>query len=250
MVEQARLEELGSGQGPVTEGWFVVNAADGPWVRNDAFGARCGFESSERVLADRPDVAPVRFEEAGFNVAVLEPGKPSGMYHSESVQEDFLVLSGECVLVIEEEERTLRAWDFVHCPAGTRHILIGAGDGPCVVFMVGARGAGQVDLLSALRLRARAWRRRRDRDECATGGVRAVPEVAARTAGRVGRAALGLGRERDHAADPVLLLHQLEAAVHLVEREPVRDQRRDVDLAVEPAVDELRHPVAALDAAE
>jgi uncharacterized cupin superfamily protein len=143
VVEQARLEELGSGQGPVTEGWFVVNAADGPWVRNDAFGARCGFESSERVLADRPDVRPVRFEEAGFNLAVLEPGKPSGMYHSESVQEDFLVLSGECVLVIEEEERTLRAWDFVHCPAGTRHILIGAGEGPCVVFMAGARNAGK-----------------------------------------------------------------------------------------------------------
>jgi uncharacterized cupin superfamily protein len=65
------------------------------------------------------------------------------MYHSESIQEDFLVLSGECVLLIEEEERRLRAWDFVHCPAGTRHIFIGAGDGPCVIFMAGARRPGK-----------------------------------------------------------------------------------------------------------
>lgn len=143
MVDEARLEEVGSGLAPVTEGWFVVNVAEGPWVRNDSFGARCGFESSERVLAERPDVKPVWFREAGFNLAVLEPGKPSGMYHAESVQEDFLVLAGECLLVIEEEERQLRAWDFVHCPAGTRHIFVGAGDGPCVIFMTGARRADE-----------------------------------------------------------------------------------------------------------
>jgi len=53
----------------------------------------------------------------GFTLAVVEPGKPSGMYHAESTQENFLVLSGTCLLMIEEQERALRAWDFLRCPA-------------------------------------------------------------------------------------------------------------------------------------
>jgi uncharacterized cupin superfamily protein len=65
------------------------------------------------------------------------------MYHSESVQEDFLVLAGECLLVVEDEERRLRAWDFVHCPPGISHIFVGAGDGPCAILMVGARRPGK-----------------------------------------------------------------------------------------------------------
>ena len=78
-------------------------------------------------------------QQVGYTVAVLEPGQPNGMYHREDDQEDFLVLSGECLLIVEGEERRLRAWDFVHCPAGTEHIFVGAGDGPCVIFMAGAR---------------------------------------------------------------------------------------------------------------
>jgi uncharacterized cupin superfamily protein len=143
MVEQARLEKVGSGLAPVSDGWFVVNAAETAWVRNDAFGSRGVFESSPRVLADRPDLDPHMFSDVGYTLAVLEPGKPSGLYHAESRQEDFLVLSGECLLVIEEEERQLRAWDFVHCPAGTKHIFVGTGDAPCVLFMIGARGEGK-----------------------------------------------------------------------------------------------------------
>jgi uncharacterized cupin superfamily protein len=143
MVEQAPLEAVGSGLAPVGDGWFVVNAAETAWVRNDAFGGRGTFESSPRVLAERPDLEPHMFSEVGYTLAVLEPGKPSGLYHAESRQEDFLVLSGECLLVIEGEERTLRAWDFVHCPAGTQHVFVGAGDGPCVIFMTGARGEGK-----------------------------------------------------------------------------------------------------------
>jgi uncharacterized cupin superfamily protein len=139
MVEQARLAEVGSGLAPVSDGWFVVNAAESAWVRNDLFGGRATFESSPRVLAERPDLEPQMFPQLGFTLAVLEPGKPSGLYHAESLQEDFVVLEGECLLIIEGEERTLRAWDFVHCPAGTEHIFIGAGDGPCIVFMTGAR---------------------------------------------------------------------------------------------------------------
>ena len=139
MIDEARLEDAGSGLAPTSPGWFVVNAADAAWVRNDAFGGRCVFESSERVLAERPDLEPQWFTEIGFTLAVLEPGKPSGMYHAESGQEDFLVLMGTCLLLIEEEERPLRAWDFVHCPPGTRHTFVGTGDGPCVIFMTGAR---------------------------------------------------------------------------------------------------------------
>jgi uncharacterized cupin superfamily protein len=67
------------------------------------------------------------------------PGQANALYHSEGVQEGFLVLSGECTLVVEEEERPLRQWDYFHCPAGTRHVIVGAGEGPCVVLMIGAR---------------------------------------------------------------------------------------------------------------
>jgi uncharacterized cupin superfamily protein len=139
MIEEAQLEEVGSGLAPVSPGWFVVNASEAAWLRNDAFGGRCVFESSPRVLAERPGVEPRWFTETGCTLAVLEPGKPSGIYHAESCQEDFLVLSGTCLLLVEEHERPLRAWDFVHCPAGTRHIFVGTGDQPCVIFMTGAR---------------------------------------------------------------------------------------------------------------
>ncbi len=143
MVEEARLDDAGSGLTPVSPGWFVVNVAAAAWLRNDAFGGRCVFESSRRVLADRPDAEPQMFADTGFTLAVLEPGKPSGMYHAESAQEDFLVLAGSCLLLIEDEKRPLRAWDYVHCPAGTRHTFVGIGDGPCAIFMTGARREGK-----------------------------------------------------------------------------------------------------------
>jgi uncharacterized cupin superfamily protein len=139
MIEEAKLQDVGSGLAPVTPGWFVVNAGEAAWVRHDAFGGRCVFESTGRVLSERPGIAPQEFPETGFTLAVLEPGKPSGMYHAETEQEDFLVLSGTCLLIIEEQERELRAWDFVHCPGGTNHTFVGTGDAPCVLFMIGAR---------------------------------------------------------------------------------------------------------------
>jgi uncharacterized cupin superfamily protein len=128
MVEEARLEELDAGLTAVTDGWFVVNVRDGPWLTNDAFGACCVFEGDDAPFAD-----------LGFTLAVLRPGQSGGLYHREANQEDFLVLSGECLLLIEGEERPLRAWDFVHCPPNTEHGFVGAGDGPCVIFMTGAR---------------------------------------------------------------------------------------------------------------
>jgi uncharacterized cupin superfamily protein len=133
-VPEARLDDFGSGLAPVTDGWFVVNVRDAEWLTSERMGARCAFECEYP-----PDgVAPVEFPQLGFNVSVLEPGQ-SGLYHAEAGQEAFLVLSGECTLVVEGEERLLRPWDFFHAPPWTEHILVGAGDGPCTVVMAGAR---------------------------------------------------------------------------------------------------------------
>ena len=139
MVEEARLQELDSGLAPSSDGWFVVNVRDAAWLTNEAFGARCVFEADRPVLRRRPDLPVQRFADLGFAVQVIEPGQPSTLYHAESNQEDFLVLAGECVLLVEGEERPLRAWDFVHCPPGTAHAFVGAGEGPCVLCLVGAR---------------------------------------------------------------------------------------------------------------
>jgi uncharacterized cupin superfamily protein len=128
MVEEARLEETEGGLAPATEGWFVVNVRDGRWVTNDVLGDAFVFEGND-----------VSFPEIGFTIGVLTPGQAGGRYHHESDQEDFLVLAGECLLLIEGEERRLKAWDFVHCPPGTEHGFVGAGDRPCVIFMTGAR---------------------------------------------------------------------------------------------------------------
>jgi uncharacterized cupin superfamily protein len=133
-LPEARLEDKGSGLTPVEQGWFVVNVRDAQWLTSEGgelqpSGSECAFESG---LAE--------FEQLGVRLHVLPPGESNGLYHSESKQEDFLVLHGECLLLIEGEERRLRRWDFVHSPAGTEHIFVGAGDAPCVLLMVGARG--------------------------------------------------------------------------------------------------------------
>jgi uncharacterized cupin superfamily protein len=139
MVEEAPLADVGSGLAPVSEGWFVVNVGAAAWITNDVFGAECPFEAVGPVLRERPDLPVVKFADLGFALTVISPGQPSGLYHAESNQEDFLVLAGECLLIVEEEERLLRTWDFVHCPPGTKHVFVGAGDGPCAIFMTGAR---------------------------------------------------------------------------------------------------------------
>jgi quercetin dioxygenase-like cupin family protein len=128
VVEEARLEQLEAGLTPVTGGWFVVNVRDAAWVHNEVLGSACIFEGDD-----------VSFPQLGYTIAVLQPGQSGGRYHREGNQEDFLVLAGECLLVIEGEERELKAWDFVHCPPDTEHGFVGAGNGPCVIFMTGAR---------------------------------------------------------------------------------------------------------------
>jgi uncharacterized cupin superfamily protein len=128
VIEEARLEQTESGLVPQGEGWFVVNAKEARWRHGDSFGSACIFEG---------DAA--HFPELGINIHVLSPGQPSCMYHGENAQEDFLVLGGECLLLVEGEERPLKQWDLVHCPAWTEHVFVGAGDGPCAILMVGAR---------------------------------------------------------------------------------------------------------------
>jgi uncharacterized cupin superfamily protein len=108
--------------------WFVVNAREARWLDNEKFGAYTRFEREGE-----------RFEQVGINVSVLQPGQPMALFHAEEDQEDFLVLSGSATLLIEGEERPLQQWDFVHCPPWTEHIIVGSGNGPCVVLAVGAR---------------------------------------------------------------------------------------------------------------
>ena len=139
-ITEARLEDVGSGLAPVTDGWFVVNAREAAWLGQPDFGARCVFEAGTPVLRRRPDLEVRQFPQIGVTLAVVAPGRPSGLYHAESEQEDFLVLAGECLLLVEGEERRLEAWDFVHCPAWTEHVFVGAGSGPCVILAVGVRG--------------------------------------------------------------------------------------------------------------
>src|SRR4029453_9935010 len=103
VVPEAPLERSEQGLRPAAEGWFVLNGRDAQWFDGE-MGVFTPFHGEE---------AP--FEQVGFNLAILRPGEPNGMYHGEDAQEDFLVLSGECLLLIEGEERRLRAWDFVHC---------------------------------------------------------------------------------------------------------------------------------------
>src|SRR3982751_1523608 len=130
-MSEARLEDLGSGLTPVSEGWFVVNVRDAEWWFAETRGARCGFENE---YGDRP----VEFDQLGVNLTVLEPGQ-TVLYHAEENQEAFLVLSGECALLVEGEERHLGPWDFFHAPPWTEHAFVGAGEGPCVILMVGSR---------------------------------------------------------------------------------------------------------------
>ena len=121
-MNEAKLAHTAYGLVPEGEGWFVLNARDARWGESGELGRYTPFEGE----------GDARFPELGINVSVLQPGQPSCMYHREDAQEDFLVLAGEAILVIEGEERRLAAWDFVHCPAWTEHVIVGAGEGPCI----------------------------------------------------------------------------------------------------------------------
>ncbi|MDQ5820540.1 MAG: cupin domain-containing protein [Actinomycetota bacterium] len=126
MVPEAPFQDTGIGLRANGEGWFVVNARESPWREVDGRGAAMTFEGA------------TDFPQVGVNLFVLGPGEPMAMYHWEADQEDYLVLSGEAMLIVEGQERQLRQWDFVHCPPQAAHVIVGAGEG-CAVLAIGAR---------------------------------------------------------------------------------------------------------------
>ncbi|MCW3063516.1 MAG: cupin protein [Solirubrobacterales bacterium] len=125
---EAPMRDTDAGREPAGPGWYVLNLRDSAYTECEGYG---------RYAPPEPEDA--EFAQFGVGVHVLMPGEPNGLYHGEENQEAFFVLSGECLLIVEGEERHLRQWDFFHCPAWTRHIFVGAGEGPCAIFMVGAR---------------------------------------------------------------------------------------------------------------
>src|SRR5918994_3599434 len=128
-MPEADMEESPGGRRPAGPGWFIVNVADAEGIRDPGAGIYTRFENR--------DVAP--FEDFGLNVHVLPAGEPSTLYHLEPVQEAFLVLDGEVLAIVEEQERLMRRWDFLHCPAGVAHAFVGAGERGGVLLAVGSR---------------------------------------------------------------------------------------------------------------
>jgi uncharacterized cupin superfamily protein len=127
VVPEAQLEQTAEGRVAKTDGWYVLNAREARWYHAEGRSAFCDFEGE------------IDFTQLGVNISVLGPGEAMAMYHWEADEEDFLVLAGEALLIVEGEERPLRQWDFVHCPPNTKHTIVGAGSGPAVVLAVGAR---------------------------------------------------------------------------------------------------------------
>jgi uncharacterized cupin superfamily protein len=165
MVPESKLESTEHGLVPKGDGWFILNARDARWRPGQGRGAYCIFEGEPE------------FSQLGIHLVALAPGEPMAMYHWEADQEDFLVIDGEALLIVEGEERPLRQWDFVHCPADAKHVIVGSGDGPCLVLAVGARdrsngpdwGGYSVD-----ESRAAAWRGCRAGDDRPQRGIRAL----------------------------------------------------------------------------
>jgi uncharacterized cupin superfamily protein len=147
VVPEAPFDSTKFGLRPGGEGWFIMNARDSRWRDTGTLGVFCNFEGKRR------------FPGLGINLNIVRPGEPMGLYHRENAQEDFLVLAGECLLIVDGEERKLKTWDFFHCPPGTEHIIVGAGKESAIVLAVGARGRrrkGLVYPVSKVALKHRA----------------------------------------------------------------------------------------------
>ncbi len=133
-MTEARLTPLpDGGLAPDGDGWFVLNAKDAAWL-DGALGKYSGWEGGS-----------FRFPQLGINLNVMAPGEPMTMYHRENAQEDFVVLSGECIAIVDGQERALTQWDLLHVPAGVDHAIVGAGTGNSVVLAVGARTGAEDD---------------------------------------------------------------------------------------------------------
>jgi uncharacterized cupin superfamily protein len=133
VVAEARLRESGAGLVPESTGWFVLNVRDARWIEKPGRGHSLPLTGVDEYEAE------TFFSMLGMAIRVVDPGEPSTTYHWETEQEDFLVLFGEGVLIIEGQQRMLKQWDFVHCPPRTRHAFAGAGEGPCVLLCASSR---------------------------------------------------------------------------------------------------------------
>lgn len=133
MIPEAELEQTPAGLVPTGPGWFVMNAHDARWFHREGRGNSLPLTGSDEFEAE------TYFPMLGMSVVVIAPGEPNSMYHWETEQEDFIVLAGEALLIVEGQERPVRQWDFVHCPPETKHVFVGAGDGPCVLLAAGSR---------------------------------------------------------------------------------------------------------------
>src|SRR3954469_21364467 len=127
MMHEARIDETETGRVPADDGWFILNLAEIGWATVPGGGTWCSFESP---AAPSPML--------GIGVHILPAGETPGFYHTENEQEGFLVLSGECIAIVEGQERRMRQWDYLHCPPGTAHITVGAGEEPCAILMFGS----------------------------------------------------------------------------------------------------------------
>jgi uncharacterized cupin superfamily protein len=133
MVPEAKLKRTDAGLVADRHGWFVLNSREARWIEREGRGVNLPFTGWTEEEAE------TYFPQIGVALVRLGPGEPIGMYHWEADHEDFLVLAGEALLIIEGQERPLRQWDFVHCPPETKHMIVGAGDGPCLVLGIGGR---------------------------------------------------------------------------------------------------------------
>ncbi len=128
-MKEAQLKKTEHGLVADDEGWYVLNTKDAVWYDSAEFGRYARWEGKDAA----------RFPEVGINIAVMQPGQPACMYHGEDAQENFLVLSGQAILIIEGEERPLKPWDFVQCPPWAKHVIVASGSEPLVLLAVGAR---------------------------------------------------------------------------------------------------------------
>jgi uncharacterized cupin superfamily protein len=202
MVPEAQLRDDGAGLVPASTGWFVLNARDSRWFQRPGRGDSLPLTGCDEFEAE------TYFPMLGMSIQVLPPSEPNGTYHWETEQEDFLVLAGEALLVVEGHERPLKQWDFVHCPPETGHVFVGVGDEPCVILAASsrqsrrtARGASTVPTRSRVattRARRRTPRTARSRTDDSRHRSRcAIATACCRTSRRLSSSPHSTTLQRD-----------------------------------------------------